>query len=125
MDDDVLLHDALIVAAPGEERDVVAAPGAELLERLAEADAVGQTLPVEAGELFHLVMHPLEIHRLDVDLKFVARRHIVVEPHCADLDDLPAQMDRQLVEDGGFGTHRLIPFHIHHDIVHRMTIPFV
>ena len=118
MDDNVLLEDALIVAAPGEERHIVSAPGAKLRQRLRKAHAGGQPLAVKAGELFYLVVHALEVHGLDIDLKFFAGGHVLVELHRADLDDLATQVNGQLVEYGGFGTHRLIPFQIHHDIMH-------
>ena len=93
MDDDVLLHDAAVVAAPRQEGDVVAAPGAEALHRVGEGQALCQTLLVKAGELFDLVVHTLEIDRLDVDGEFFAQRHVVVELDSADLDDLAAKMD--------------------------------
>ena len=125
MDDDVLLEDALIVAAPGEERHIVPAPGAKLRQRLRKAHAGGQALAVEAGELFDLVVHTLEVHGLDIDLKFFAGGHVLVELYRADLDDLAAQVNGQLVEYGGFGTHRLIPFQIHHDIMHGSFRPFL
>ena len=125
VDDDVLLEDALIVAAPGEERHIVPAPGAKLRQRLRKAHAGGQALAVEAGEFFDLVVHTLEVHGLDIDLKFFAGGHVLVELHRADLDDLAAQVNGQLVEYGGFGTHRLIPFQIHHDIMHGSFRPFL
>ena len=118
VDDDVLLEDALIVAAPGEERHIAPAPGAKLRQRLRKAHAGGQALAVEAGEFFDLVVHTLEVHGLDIDLKFFAGGHVLVELHRADLDDLAAQVNGQLVEYGGFGTHRLIPFQIQNDIFH-------
>ena len=107
MNDDVLLHDALVVIAPGEEGDPLAAPGAELLKRLREGDAVGEPLLVEAGELFYFVVHALEVYGLG-----------------AYLDYLTPQVDWQPVENGGFGAHRLIPLQIHHYIIHRNTVPF-
>ena len=125
VDDDVLLEDALIVAAPGEERHIVPAPGTKLRQRLRKAHAGGQALTVEASELFDLVVHTLEVHGLDIDLKFFAGGHVLVELHRADLDDLAAQVNGQLVEYGGFGTHRLIPFQIHHDIMHGSFRPFL
>ena len=118
VDDDVLLEDALIVAAPGEKRHIVTAPGAKLRQCFRKAHSGGQPLAVEAGELFDLVVHTLKINGLDVDLEFFAGGHVFVELHRADLDDLAAQVNGQLVEYGGFGTHRLIPFQIHHDIMH-------
>ena len=125
VDDDVLLHDALIVAAPGEEGDlVVSAPGAELLQRLREAHALGETVAVEAGELLHLVVHALEVDRLHVELEFLSGAEVLIQLHRADLDDLAAQVDRQLVEHGGLGAHRLIPLQIHHDIMHIESNPF-
>ena len=36
--------------------------------------------------------------------------------HSPDLDDLAAQMDRQLVEHGGLGAHRLIPLHVNDNV---------
>ena len=124
VNDDVLLHDALVVIAPGEEGDPLAAPGAELLKRLREGDAVGEPLLVEAGELFYFVVHALEVYGLDVYLKFLARGHVLVEANGAYLDYLTPQVDWQLVENGGFGAHRLIPLQIHHYIIHRNTVPF-
>ena len=118
MNDDVLLEDALIVTAPGEKRHIVLTPGAKLRQCFRKTHAGSQPLAVEAGELFDLVVHAPEVHGLDIDLKFFAGGHILVELHRADLNDLAAQMNGQLVEYGGFGTHRLIPFQIHHDIMH-------
>ena len=118
MDDNVLLEDALIVTAPGEKRHIVPTPGAKLRQRLRKTHAGSQPLAVEAGELFDLVVHAPEVHGLDIDLKFFAGGHVLVELHRADLNDLATQVNGQLVEYGGFGTHRLIPFQIHHDIMH-------
>ena len=44
VDDDVLLHDALVVVAPGYEGDVIPAPLAQLLQSVGKGDAVGQPL---------------------------------------------------------------------------------
>lgn len=123
VDDDVLLHDALVVIAPGEEGHAVPAPGAELRERLRKGHAVGEALLVEAGELLDLVVHALEVDGLDVYLKFLPGRHVLVEAHRAYLDDLAPEMDGQPVENGGLGAHRLIPLQIHHYVIHRNTVP--
>ena len=118
MDDDVLLQDALVVAAPGEECHVIAAPFAELLQRGGEVCSLCQTLAVKAGELFHFVMHPLEVDGLDVDLELLAGRHVVVQLHGADLNDLASEMNGKFIEYGGFGAHSLVPLQIHHNIMH-------
>ena len=118
MDNNILLHDPLVVAAPGEEGYILAAPGTKGLERVGEGQTVGKTLFVKAGDLFDLIVHTLEVHGLDVDRELLAQRHVGVEFDGADLDDLPTKMNGELVEDGGFGAHGLIPFQIHHNIVH-------
>ena len=119
VDDDVLFHDAAVVAAPGQKGDVLAAPGAKGVHRVGEGESLRQTFFIKTGELFHLVVHTLEVGRLDIDREFLAQCHVVVQLDGADLDDLTAQMDRQLVEYGRFGAHGLVPLQIHHDIVHK------
>ena len=116
VDDDVLLQDALVVIAPGEEGAALAAESPELPKGLHKAGGVAQAVPVDAGELFHLVVHLAEIDRLHVDLEFLAGGPVVVQLDRANLDDLPAQMDGEVVEDGALGAHRLVPFQVHHDI---------
>ena len=118
MDDDILLHDPLVVAAPGEEGHILAAPGAERLERVGEGKTEGETFFVKSSDLFDFIVHTLEVHGLDVDRELLTQRHVRIEFDSADLDDLSAKMNRELVEDGGFGAHGLIPFQIHHNIVH-------
>ena len=49
---------------------------------------------------------------------------VLVELDGADLDDLPAEMDREFIEYGGFGAHGLIPLQVHHDIVHTVKFLF-
>ena len=122
MDDDVLLHDALIVIAPSDEGDPVPAPCAELLERVGKGDAVSQTLLIKAGDLLDLIVHTAEVHGLDVDSKFLAGGHVLLELDRAYLDYLAAEVDRQLIEHGGLGAHRLIPFQIHHNIIHSKNL---
>ncbi len=100
--DDVLLHDALVVVAPGEEGAVLAAPGPELFHRHREALALHHALLVEAGELFDFVMHTAEIHRAHVYFEFLAREEAVRQLDGADFDDLSPEADGQLVEDRGF-----------------------
>ena len=119
VDDDVLLHDALIVAAPCDKGHVVTAPLAELLHRLRERVPVRKPLLVEAGYLLYLVVHTLEVYGLNVDREFLADGQIIVQLHGADLDYFAAQVYRQLVKYGGLGAHCLIPLQIHHYIIHN------
>ena len=119
VNDDILLEDALVVTAPGQEGDVVPAPGAKALQRLGKAETVGQTVLVEAGDFFDFIVHTLEVDGTHVDREFLAGRHVLVQLHRTDLNDLSPQMDGELVKYGGLGAHRLIPLQIHHDIVHR------
>ena len=123
VDDDILFHNALVVAAPGNEGHIVPAPGAKALHRLGKGEAVGQPLLIKTGDLLHFIMHTPEVYGLYVHRKFLTRLHIFRELDRADLNNLAAQMDGQLVKNGGFGTHRLVPFQIHHNIVHS-TCPF-
>ena len=125
MDNDVLLHDALVVAAPGDEGHIVAAPGAKLLHGVGKGDALGQTLLVKAGDFFHLVVHTAEVHGLDVHGKFLARLHVLRQLDGADLDDLSPEMDGELVENGGLGAHCLIPLQIHHNVIHSIQFLFL
>ena len=118
VDDDVLLHDALIVAAPCDEGHVIPTPGAKLLHRVGEGVSVAQALLVKAGDLFDLVVHAAKVHGLYVNGKLLAGLHVLGKLDRADLNDLAAEMDRQLIKYGGFGTHRLIPFQIHHHVIH-------
>ena len=126
VDDDVLLEYALIVAAPCDERHVLAAAElVQLRQRVGKRDPVGKALLIEAGYLLDLVVHTLEVYGLYVDGQLFLRAHILVELHRAYLDYLPAQMYGELVEHGGFGTHRLIPFQIHHYIIHTLSFPLL
>ena len=107
--DDVLFHYALVVIAPGQEGHPVAAPLTEARERLREGHAVAEPLLVKARELFDLVVHTLEVDRLDVYLELLAGGHVIIEPDGAYLYDLAAQVYGKPVEHGGLGAHRLIP----------------
>ena len=124
MDYDVLLHDALVVIAPGVEGAVLAAEFPEAREGLLEAAGVREPGVVDPRELLDLVVHLLEIHGLDVDLELLAGGPVVIQADGADLDDLAAQMDREPVEDGGFGAHRLVPFHVDDNVADRFSPPF-
>ena len=125
VDDDVLLQNTLVVAAPGQESHVLPAPGAKLLQRFGEGDTVGEPVLVKAGDLFDLVVHTPEVNGPDVDRKFLGGAHVPVQLHGADLDDFAAQVDGQLIENGGFGAHRLVPLQIHHDVIHRQFPHFL
>ncbi len=116
MDDEVLLHDAAVVVAPGHEDRVVAAPGGEALHGLREGETVGEAVVVEAGQLLDLVVHPAEPHGLYVALEFVAGGEVVPQTDGADLDDLAAQVDGEVVEYARFCAHGLVPFQVNDDV---------
>ena len=117
----ILLHDALVVAAPGDENRVIAAPFTEALERILKAVTEGEALLVKAGELLDLVVHTTEVHWLYVNSKLLRRTHIFVKLDGADLYDLTAELNGELVKYGGLGTHSLIPFQIHHNVIHTFN----
>ncbi len=119
MDDYVLLHYAPIIASPCQESDIIAAELAEALHSVRKREAVGKTLFVKAGYFFHLIMHAPEIYGLYIYCKLFGRAHILIKLDGADLDYLTAKVYRQLIEDGGFGTHSLIPFQVHHNVIHN------
>ena len=118
MQDDVFFHNAAIVISPGHKGAAVAAPGSKLFHGFRETESVFETFFIEAGQLFDFRMHFAEIHRPDIYLKFFSGAHIIRQLYSADLDDFAAQAERQMIEHGGFGTHRLIPFQIQYDVVH-------
>ncbi len=100
VDDNILLHDALIVTAPGDEADIVPAPGAKLLQRVGKGDTMRKAVFIKAGYFLHLIVHTLKINGLDINGKFLAGGHILVELDGADLYNFPAEMDGELVENG-------------------------
>ena len=118
MDNDVLLHDSLVVTAPGDKGHIVAAPSAKLLQRIGKGDAVGKTLFIKAGDLLYLVMHAAKIHGLYVYREFFPGHHVLGKLDRADFNYFSAEADGQFIEDGGLGTHCLIPFQIHHNVIH-------
>ena len=61
-------------------------------------------------------MHFPEKDGFHIDLKLLARHPVIVQLDRADLDDLAAQVDGQIVKNGGLGAHRLIPLHVHDNI---------
>ena len=83
---------------------------------------MSQTLLIKAGDLLDLIVHTAEVHGLDVDSKFLAGGHVLIELDRAYLDYLAAEVDRQLIEHGGLGAHCLIPFQIHHNIIHSKNL---
>ena len=119
VDDDVLLQDPLVVAAPGQEGDPVAAPLPKAGQGFGKAHAVCKTVLIKAGDLLHLVVHAPEVNGLHIDGEFLGWLHVLIQLHGADLDDLAPQMDGQLIKDGGFGAHGLVPLQIHHNIIHK------
>ena len=123
MDNNILLHNALVVIAPCDEGHILTAPLAQLLKGVGKGYAVGKTLFVKAGYLLYLVMHAPKIYGLDIDGKLLAGAHVFIQLYGADLYYLPAEMYGKLVKYGGLGTHRLVPFQIHHYIIHS-KIPF-
>ena len=94
VDDDILLHDAFVIIAPGEKCAVIAAKFSEAGKRLTKAAGVGKALAVNAGQLFHLVVHLAEKDRFDINLKFFAGRPVIVEFDCADLNNFAAKVYR-------------------------------
>lgn len=54
MDDNILLHNALVVVTPGEEGHVLSAPVPEPLESVLKGYTAGKALRIKAGELFTL-----------------------------------------------------------------------
>ena len=95
----------------------------QLFKRVGKGDAVRKALLVKAGDLFHLIMHALEIDRLDVYGKLLGGLHVLIQSYRAYFYDLPAQMYGEFVENGGFGAHSLIPFQIHHYVIHMQSYP--
>ena len=118
VDDDVLLHDALVVNTPGQEGDVITAPLAELVQCVGEGNAVCQSFLVKACDLLYFIVNTSEKLRTYVDGEFFAGGHIGVQLDCTDFNDLAAQMDRKLVEHCGVRAHCLIPLQIHDNIIH-------
>ena len=102
MNDDVLLHDAPVVAAPCEEGHIIAAPLPEFFKSVAEAEPPRKALLVKAGELFDLVMHSFKVHGLYVHRELLGRLHILGEPDSAYLNNFTPQFDREFVKNGGF-----------------------
>ena len=80
---------------------------------------------VNTGQLFDLVMHAAEVNGPHVGLEFLRRAEVIVELHCADLDDLAAQMDGETVENGCVGAHSLVPFEVKDNIGHSDYRPFL
>ena len=110
MYDYVLLKNTLIVTAPCDECDIISAELTELLQCLREVNTLGKPFSIKTGDLFDLIVHSLEIHRLYINGKFLCRLHVLIQPDSADLDDLTSEMDGQFIENGGLGAHCLIPF---------------
>ena len=102
MNNDVLLHDAAIIAAPCEKSHILTAPLLKLLKCVGEAVTESEALLVEAGELFHLIVHTLEINGLNIYRKLLGRLHVLREFNCADLNNFAPELYRELVEYGGF-----------------------
>ena len=125
VNDDVLLHDPPVVIAPGDEHRILAAPLAEALEHGGKHIAAAEPFLVNAGQLFHLIMHAAEVDGPHVGLKFFRGAEIIVELHRADLDDLAAQMDRKTVENGSVGAHCLVPLQVKDNIGHSDYRPFL
>ncbi len=115
---DILLHDTAIVAAPSDEYGILTTPGTKGLESVLKAVPLSETFLVKACELFDLIMHTPEIYGLDINGKLLGRLHIFIKLYSTDLDDLTTKPDRELVKNGGFGAHSLIPFQVHHDVIH-------
>ena len=84
-----------------------------------------QALLVKAGDLFDLVVHAAKVYRLYIDGELLTGFHVPGERDRADFNDLAAEMDRQFIEYGRLGTHRLIPFQIHHHVIHSNCPLFV
>ena len=111
-----------IVKAPRQNGDVLAAPCAELLDRLSERDAVlPQDAVADAGELGHLAVHFFEVFRPDQHLKFIADLLILAHAHRADLHDLAAHRAWQRLPRRAGTRPRLIPFHIQNDVLHTRS----
>ena len=102
VDNNVLLHDAAVIAAPCEKSHILAAPLLKLLESVGKAVPEGKTLLIKSGELFHLIVHALKVNGFNVDSKLLGRLHVLRELNCADLNNFAPELYRELVEYGGF-----------------------
>ena len=118
VDDDVLLKYPSVVAAPGEKGHILAAELLELLPGLGKAHPVGKPVPVEAGELLHLVMDLPEIRRPHINGEFLSQRQVGIQLDRTDFNNLSPQMNRELIKNRGVRPHCLVPFKIHHNIAH-------
>ena len=102
VDNNILLHNTAVVAAPGQKGDVLAAPLLKLLKGIGKAVPEGETLLVKAGELLDLIMHPFKINGPYIYRKFLGRLHVLRELDRADLNNLSPELYGELVEYGGF-----------------------
>ena len=99
VDDDILFKDAAVIAAPGEKRHIISAEFPELLQRLGKAYPVGKPVPVKSCDFFYFIMNLAEVYRPHVNGEFLSQRQIRIQFYRADLNDLPAQVDGQFVEN--------------------------
>ena len=108
-----------VVEAPGQEHNILTAPIPEQLHGLRKGHAlVPQLILLDAGELADpAVQMPVELGP-DQDLKFVRNFSGFRNTHRADLDDLAPDLNGQHLLGGRRTGPRLIPFHIHNNVVH-------
>ena len=119
----VLLEDAHIVAAPGEQGIVLAAPGRKLIHRLQELGSVRQLLRTQLGHLADAGMNFHIMGRPDRDGDGIHHLEVLPDLHRTDLYHLKDQPVPHLAVHMRVEGHRLIPFQVHHNIIQDRYSP--
>ena len=116
-------QDPDIVKAPGQEHNVRPAPIPEQLHRLREGHPL---LPkpglLDSRQLTDPAVEMAVVLGLDHDLKFIRHLLRLGDPHRADLNDFSADRNRQRLLGRRRSGPGLVPFHIHHDVIHCQNL---
>ena len=118
---DVLVQHADIVAAPGQQRIVFAAPGGELQQRFPEIRGTGQFLAVQSRHAFNPRMDPQVMGGRDRDGNGFRGGEVRTEAHGADLDHFKNQFIADLAVGAALIGYRLVPFQVQDDIGHNSS----
>ena len=115
----ILLENADVVKAPGEEHHILAAPIAEPLHGLREGNAVlGQHGVLDPGEADDLFIELAVEFGLNQRLELVAHDLPVGDPDRADLNDLAPDLHRQHPLGRKGPGPGLVPLHIENNVLH-------
>ena len=114
----VLAEHGDVVASPGEQHVILAAPGGKRGHGFIEGGRFVQLLLGDVGDPLNPRMQLHVLLRPNQLAEGINHLHLIVHLHGADLDHFKKQLAAHAFIGGGIIGHGLIPFQVQHDILH-------